>query len=68
LGLCLLAAPELVVGAVVITGVVVVAVAIQDALEASEQNEVRSEPLEREHRPECKPKKPCAKQMRPWMG
>jgi hypothetical protein len=36
LGVCVLAAPELVVGAVIVTGVVVVGFAIQEALEAYE--------------------------------
>jgi hypothetical protein len=47
-GICLLTQPELVVGAVVIIGVVVVAAAIKEELEAYE--------LERERRPECTPR------------
>ncbi|XXF81670.1 DUF6310 domain-containing protein [Myxococcaceae bacterium GXIMD 01537] len=43
IGLCVLAAPELVVGAVVIAGVVVVGVAIQEALEAYELKRGRPE-------------------------
>jgi hypothetical protein len=92
IGLCVLAAPELVVGTVIVLGVVVVAVAIREALDAYELRgssaedaepahqtkpaprefsanrtpkpepagqdwfpPVPTEPLEREHRPDCKP-------------
>ena len=37
IGVCILAAPDIVVGAVIITGVVVVAVAPKEALDAHEQ-------------------------------
>ena len=40
-GLCILAAPEIIVGAVIITGVVVVAVVIKEELEAYERNASR---------------------------
>ena len=43
LGLCILAAPEIVVGAVVLTSAVIVAVAIQEALDAYELSGVRPE-------------------------
>ncbi|WP_386962736.1 hypothetical protein [Archangium violaceum] len=36
LGICVLAAPEIVVGAVIVTGVVVVSFAIKEALDAYE--------------------------------
>jgi hypothetical protein len=55
LGMCVLAAPEIVVGAVVVTGIVVVGFAIKEALE----NEKRSRPQVRpvpEARPEPKPR------------
>jgi hypothetical protein len=41
LGLCVLAAPEIIVGAIIITGVVVVAVAIKEELEAYERSSSR---------------------------
>jgi hypothetical protein len=47
-GICLLSQPYIAVGAVVILGAVVVAVAIQEELETHE--------LERERRPECTPR------------
>ncbi len=40
-GLCVFAAPEIIVGAVIITGVVVVAVAIKEGLDAHERNASR---------------------------
>jgi hypothetical protein len=43
IGICVLAAPEIVVGAVVITGTVVVAIAIKEALDAYEFRGVRPE-------------------------
>jgi hypothetical protein len=43
IGVCVLAAPEIVVGAVILTGAVVVAVAIQEALDAHELSGVRPE-------------------------
>ena len=43
IGLCVLAAPEIVVGAVIVVGVVVVGVVIKDALEAYELRGSRSE-------------------------
>ncbi|WP_317987294.1 DUF6310 domain-containing protein [Stigmatella hybrida] len=41
IGVCILAAPEIVVGAVILTGAVVVAVAIQEALDTHELSGVR---------------------------
>jgi hypothetical protein len=41
IGLCILAAPELIVGAVIVTGVVVVAIAIKEELDASERRASR---------------------------
>jgi hypothetical protein len=46
IGLCVVAAPELVVGAVVITGAVLVAVAIKEALDAYELRGSRAEEAE----------------------
>ncbi|WP_342742360.1 DUF6310 domain-containing protein [Stigmatella aurantiaca] len=43
IGVCILAAPEIVVGAVILTGAVVIAVAIQEALDAHELSGVRPE-------------------------
>jgi len=43
IGICILAAPEIVAGAVIITGVVVVAVAIKEALDAYELSRLRPE-------------------------
>lgn len=45
-GLCILAAPEIVVGAVVVMGLVVVGVAIKEALDAYELSEDSSEEVE----------------------
>ena len=52
IGMCVLAAPELVVGAVIVTGVVVVGFAIKEALDA---DELKWERPEREPLPETKP-------------
>ncbi|WP_368668967.1 DUF6310 domain-containing protein [Corallococcus sp. CA053C] len=43
LGVCVLAAPEIVVGAVIVVGVVVVAVAIQEAMDAHELRQLYPE-------------------------
>ncbi|WP_434389826.1 DUF6310 domain-containing protein [Melittangium boletus] len=58
LGLCVLAAPEIVVGAVVVTGVVVVGFAIKEALAAYESRQDRSETtsLSRNLSPRKRPK------------
>ncbi|MCY1033987.1 DUF6310 domain-containing protein [Corallococcus sp. BB11-1] len=44
MGICILAAPEIVVGAVIITGVVVVAIAIQEEWDAYERRATRERP------------------------
>src|SRR5918997_6933747 len=53
IGLCVLAAPEIVVGAVIVVGVVVVGVVIKEALEAYELRGSSSE--EEEPAPQTKP-------------
>ena len=69
LGLCVMAAPEIVVGAVVITGVVVVGFAIKEALEAYElrrgRPQVRPAP-EAQLMPETKPAPQKEPQAKKW--
>jgi hypothetical protein len=61
-GVCLLVAPELVVGAVILTGVVVAAVAIKEALDAYELREVRPEEVRPVPETKPAPRGPSAKQ------
>jgi hypothetical protein len=56
LGVCVLAAPKLVVGAVIITGFVVVGFAIKEALDAYERSVSEAKPAPREPSPKQRPK------------
>ncbi|MBZ4419947.1 DUF6310 domain-containing protein [Myxococcus sp. RHSTA-1-4] len=66
IGLCVLAAPEIVVGAVIVVGVVVVGVAIKEALDAYELSGSRSEEVEPVPQTKPAPQEPSAnRKLRP---